>query len=223
MKDTLKFYIFMMIETFKKVSLSRILQNYHLKKLSILENGNLIEFGSTNNSSKSFFNNINGTFKVDFADKLIGENSIKFDLEKQNEISKKYNIVIIFNVLEHVYDIDNAIKEIKKILVSGGKLIGATPFLYRVHYAPEDYNRYTKQFFEKLFKKNNMKNVNIQELGFGPFSLCYSIIFDYVKYLPIISNILLTICIILDRFLNIFIKTRLKKIYPISYIFYCEN
>ena len=76
MKTTFKFYIYMMIETFKKVSLSRILQNYHLKKLSILENGNLIEFGSSNNSSKSFSNNISGTFKVDFADKLKGDTQL---------------------------------------------------------------------------------------------------------------------------------------------------
>ena len=212
-----------MFETFKKVSLSRILQSYYLKKFNIIENENVIEFGSSKNSSKSFHKNISGNFSIDFADKILGENKIKFDLEKENEVNKKYTLVIIFNVLEHVYNVDNAIKELKKILKPSGKIIGATPFLYRVHYAPEDYNRYTKQFFLKLFKENNMKNVKIEELGFGPLTLCYSILFDYLKYIPLLSNVILTICILLDKFLNIFIKTPLKTIYPLSYIFYCEN
>lgn len=213
----------MMLETFKKVSLSRILQNYYFKKFNIIENENVIEFGSNKNSSKSFYRNINGNFSIDFADKLSGENNIRFDLEKKNEVNKKYKLVIIFNVLEHVYNVDNALKELKKILKPSGKIVGATPFLYRVHYAPEDYNRYTKQFFLKLFKENNMKNIKIEELGFGPLTICYSIVFDYLKNIPLLSNIILTICILLDKFLNIFIKTPLKTIYPISYIFYCEN
>ena len=212
-----------MFETLKKVSLSRILQNYYLKKFNIVENENVIEFGSSKNSSKSFHKNINGNFSIDFADKILDENNLRFDLEKENEVNKKYKLVIIFNVLEHVYNVDNAIKELKKILKPSGKIVGATPFLYRVHYAPEDYNRYTKQFFLRLFKENNMKNIKIEELGFGPLTLCYSILFDYLKYIPLLSNVILTICILLDKFLNIFIKTPLKTIYPLSYIFYCEN
>ena len=213
----------MMFETSKKVSLSRILQNYYLKKFNITENENVIEFGSSKNSSKSFHKNINGNFSIDFADKILDENNLRFDLEKKNEVNKKYTLVIIFNVLEHVYNVDNAIKELKKILKPSGKIVGATPFLYRVHYAPEDYNRYTRQFFLKLFKENNMRNIKIEELGFGPLTLCYSILFDYLKYIPLLSNVILTICILLDKLLNIFIKTPLKTIYPLSYIFYCEN
>ena len=103
MKNIINFYIYMMSETFKKVSLSRILQSYYFKKFNIIENENVIEFGSNINSSKSFYKNINGNFSIDFADKLLGENNIRFDLEKENEVNKKYELVIIFNVLEHVY------------------------------------------------------------------------------------------------------------------------
>ncbi len=223
MKNKINFYKYIMFETSKKVSLSRILQNYYLKKFNITENENVIEFGSSKNSSKSFHKNINGNFSIDFADKILDENNLRFDLEKKNEVNKKYTLVIIFNVLEHVYNVDNAIKELKKILKPSGKIVGATPFLYRVHYAPEDYNRYTRQFFLKLFKENNMRNIKIEELGFGPLTLCYSILFDYLKYIPLLSNVILTICILLDKLLNIFIKTPLKTIYPLSYIFYCEN
>jgi len=211
-----------MMETFKKVSLSRILQNYFLKELKIIENGNVIEFGSTISSSKNFCKLINGNYTLDFADKLSSESNINFNLEKINNIEKKYDLVLIFNVLEHVYNTDNAINEIKKILKPGGKIIGATPFLYRIHHAPEDYNRYTKQFFEKFFKENNLNNIHINELGFGPFCACYSITFDYLKLIPLLSNLILTICLLLDKFLNMFVKTSLKKIYPISYFFYCE-
>ena len=71
-----------------KVSLSRILQSYYLKKFNIIENENVIEFGSSKNSSKSFHKNISGNFSIDFADKILGENKIKFDLEKEMKLIK---------------------------------------------------------------------------------------------------------------------------------------
>ena len=117
----------MMSETFKKVSLSRILQSYYFKKFNIIENENVIEFGSNINSSKSFYKNINGNFSIDFADKLLGENNIRFDLEKENEVNKKYELVIIFNVLEHVYNPEKVMKSIHRVLKKNGLLVIIVP------------------------------------------------------------------------------------------------
>ena len=55
-------------------------------------------------------------------------------------------------------------------------MIGSTPFLYRVHGAPKDYNRYTKQYLQKILKENNFKEIKIKELGIGPFLACISLI-----------------------------------------------
>ena len=59
------------------------------------------------------------------------------------------------NVLEHLPNLNNVFKEIDKILKINGNLIGSTPFIYQVHGAPFDYQRFTKDFFYKTFSKKN--------------------------------------------------------------------
>ena len=130
-----------------------------------------------------------------------------------------YNNVVIFNVLEHVYNVDNAIKEIYRSLEVEGKIVGSTPFIHRIHYAPEDYNRYSEQFLSKILFKNNFKNISVEAFGYGPFTAAYAMIFDYTKLIPLLNNLILTICILIDKFIGLFTKTDLKKIYPISICF----
>ena len=68
-----------------------------------------------------------------------------------------------------------------------------------------------------------MKNVEIKELGFGPFCVCYTIIFDYLKLIPFLSNFILILCILFDKLLNKFVKTPLNEIYPLTYFFCCKK
>ena len=124
-------------------------------------NGNCLEIGNTEYNHKSFFKDfkIHKNHNLYFGDifKLKKKNYFRLNLEKKNILRKKFDTIIIFNVLEHVYDINNALKEIKKILKPKGKIIISTPFIYRYHKAPKDYNRYTLDFYEVLAKSHNLK------------------------------------------------------------------
>ena len=180
--------------TFQKISLNRIFQQIFAKKIHA--NNRIIEFGAYKNSKKNFTNfmNIKDKRNIIYADKQDNkhENFLKEDLE--SELSFKNNTfenVIIFNVLEHVYDMNNAIKEIYRCLDNNGRIIGSTPFIYRVHNAPGDYNRYTEQFYEKILKKNRFKDISIEVYGYGPFTASYVMIFDYTKLIPLLNNIIL--------------------------------
>ena len=66
-----------------------------------------------------------------------------------------------------------------------GKIIGSTPFIFRIHGAPKDYSRFTKDHLIELLKSNNFENIQIIELGTGPFMSCISLMRSYLKYLPI--------------------------------------
>jgi SAM-dependent methyltransferase len=208
--------------TFLKTSLNRIFQQIFSKDITL--DGKIIEFGASKNSSKSFVNflKIPNKENIFFADKQDFQNgdTTKEDLEtKLSFKDNSYNNVVIFNVLEHVYNVDNAVKEIYRSLEIEGKIVGSTPFIHRVHYAPEDYNRYSEQFLSKILLKNNFKNISVEAFGYGPFTAAYAIIFDYTKLIPLLNNIILTICILIDKFIGLFTKTDLKKIYPISICF----
>ncbi len=214
------FYIMKL--TFQKVSLNRILQQIYAKKM-YAEN-RIIEFGAYENSKKNFTNiiNIKDKKNIIYADKEqhANDKAFKEDLEdKLNFEDDSFDNVIIFNVLEHVYNVNNAIKEIYRCLDKDGKIIGSTPFIHRIHNAPGDYNRYSEQFYEKILKKNNFKEISIEVYGYGPLTASYVLIFDYTKLIPLLNNFILIFCIFLDSILSIFIKTSLKKIYPITICF----
>ena len=80
-------------------------------------------------------------------------------MEKKNNFKKKFDNIIIFNVLEHIYNEKNALRELNKILKKNGKIYISTPFLYRYHEAPEDYKRYTITYFEKVLKEKKFKSI----------------------------------------------------------------
>ena len=201
-------------------SLCRVLQNFEAKKHSI--SGNIIEFGAEPKSTKNFSSLMhNKTVKnFYFSDKYLSKKGIiKADLNKKINIKKKFfDNVILFNVLEHIFDVKNAKNQISKITKKNGYLIGSTPFLYRFHKAPSDYLRFTKPFIIRLFKKE-YKIKNVKNLGFGPFCLCYSMLSDFTKKIPILNYILFIISFLLDLFLDMLVKYDLKDIYPIAIFF----
>ena len=97
-------------------------------------------------------------------------------------------------------------------------LIGSTPFIYQVHGAPNDYFRFTKDFFYKNLEKQ-FKKIYIKQLGFGPFIASFSLINPYLKFLPIFRELVLIFAYVLDTLIQIFVKTKLSEIYPIGFYF----
>ena len=215
-------YFYIMKSTFRRKSLNRILQEIYVQKK--IANGNVIEFGAEKGSSKNFINHIKkkDLINIIYSDKYPKDNQTRIeDLEKKLTLdSNSLDAVIIFNVLEHVFDVKNAFIEINRCLKQdSGKIIGSTPFIHRVHGAPNDYNRYTKQFIEKILELTNFKNIKVENLGFGPFTSAYTILFDYLKLIPFLNNIILTLCLIIDKIINFFVKTETSDIYPITICF----
>jgi SAM-dependent methyltransferase len=202
----------------KRHSLLRILQIRECLNLKLI--GNSVEFGAIDNKDKTFSSFFTGKSKFKYSNLKKKNNTMPFDLTKNLKISKNtFNNVILFNVMEHLPSYNKTFSEIYRITKKGGLFVGSTPFLYQVHGAPKDYFRFTKQFFEFNLKKNNFKNIKIKTLGFGPFTASYSLLSSYLKYLPIISDLLLLISYLLDLFIQLFVKTNLKEIYPIGIFF----
>ena len=53
----------------------------------------------------------------------------------------------------------------------------------------------------------------------GPFLASFSLLRGYLKFLPIIYHILITLMILLDKILFFFMKQDPIIIYPIGYVF----
>ncbi len=207
---------------FSNKSILRIFQIEIFKKFKI--KGDIIEFGASEKINKNFcgpnLNNCKVTFSnIDPSNKEF----LDIDLQKTISLNTKFDYIVIFNVLEHLLDPNLALKNLSTICKKNGKIIGSTPFLFRVHGAPKDYSRYTKDYLIEILKSNNFKDIEIIELGTGPFLACVSLLRSYLKYLPIFYQLLILLSLACDKLVKLFIKTDPKKIYPIGYLFFATN
>jgi SAM-dependent methyltransferase len=204
----------------KKNTLLRVLQIYECSSISLY--GNSIEFGAIDNKDKTFSNFVKGKSKFHYSNKKSNKKLKIFysDLTKKLNIpSKKYNNVLFFNILEHLSEYKLAFSEIYRIMKKGGFFLGSVPFIYQIHAAPNDYFRFSKQFLESNLKKYGFKKAKVKALGFGPFTASYSLLWPYLSFLPLLSQICLLLAYILDSFIQIFVKTDLKEIFPVGYFF----
>ena len=207
---------------FSNKSILRSLQIEIIKKFKI--NGEIIEFGASDDIYKNFCNPKLKDSNITYSNiNPLNKEFLNIDLQKKINLDTKYDYVVIFNVLEHLMDSNMAIKNLSSICKKNGKIIGSTPFLFRVHGAPKDYTRYTKDHLIKLLELNNFKEIEIIELGTGPFLASISLLRSYLKYLPIIYQLLVLLSLFLDKFIKLLIRTDPKKIYPIGYIFFATN
>ena len=181
--------------------------------------GKSLEFGASTNYKKNFSTYVKGKSKFFYSNLHNFQNKkiIPLDLTKRLKFkSNEYNNILVFNVLEHINDHSITFKEINRILKKNGNFLASTPFLYQVHGAPRDYFRFTKDFFSEQLKKNGFKEIKIKCLGYGPFVACFSIIHSYIKYLPLVTHIILLLCYLVDFIIQLFVKTKLNEIYPIG-------
>ena len=208
----------------KKNTLLRVLQIYECFNIGLY--GTSIEFGAIDNKDKTFSNFVKGKSKFHYSNKFSNKKLKVFysDLTKKLNIpSKKYNNVLFFNVLEHLPEYKLAFSEIFRIIKKGGSFIGSVPFIYQIHAAPNDYFRFSKQFFALNLKKYKFKQIKVKALGFGPFTASYSLLWSYLKFLPLLSQICLLLAYILDSFIQVFVKTDLKEIFSLGYLFIVKN
>ncbi|MHB1117942.1 MAG: methyltransferase domain-containing protein, partial [Minisyncoccota bacterium] len=151
-----------------------ILRDGQYKKLStFVLSGNILDLGGNLNSD--YHDLISGSHVVTTVN-ITAEYGcdMVFDIQDPFPIeSEKFDVVLSMNVLEHVYGFDNVISETSRVLKKGGIFIFSVPFMHHIHGSPDDYFRYTRSAIEKMLKEHNFKDIEIQEIGLGLFSLFY--------------------------------------------------
>ena len=201
-------------------SFLRVLQNKEFKNISI--NGKTIDLGAKNGKA-SYYRFFNLKYsEIDYVDINPTESNIlKLDLEKNLPISdKSYNSVLAINLFEHIFNIQNLIQEIYRILDDEGKLIGSTPFMKEYHSDPFDFYRYTQDFYKKMFEKVGFVNIELILVGQGLFHVVAENVGKLLK-IKILRYLFWELCIGIDKLLNKFYKN--NKNYYCSIIFLCEK
>jgi len=120
-----------------------------ISKLKKFTKGKVLEIGCGNLNYKQYIKfkdyktlDVNSKIRVDFYE----------DIHKTTLSSNSFDTILMVEVLEHLYNPFEAVKQIHRVLKQGGYVIATTPFIYPYHGEPHDYFRYTKYGLKEIFK-----------------------------------------------------------------------
>jgi ubiquinone/menaquinone biosynthesis C-methylase UbiE len=153
-------------------------------KNSYLLKGSMLDFGCGTKPYKDFFVNCQEYIGVDY--KIEGRE------EKQKEVdvfydgktipfeNGKFDSLLCTEVLEHVFNIEELLKEFNRVIKIDGNAIITTPFMWEEHEMPYDYARYTTPALIDLYSKNGFEIVNNYKTG-NYIELIYQFKLNYIK------------------------------------------
>lgn len=167
----------------------------------------ILDIGAGEIPFSKFYENL----QVDTCD--IQQNSlgtINFTFEANGNLpfaSESYDVLLIFDVLEHVKLDVHFIQECSRILRPGGMMVLTVPFMYRFHEEPYDYRRYTPSGINYLIAEVGSLDIKeitpigsslfvietiLGERSFKPKGwrrLLHAILYRFVKYLSLATEV----------------------------------
>lgn len=222
-------------EQFRPTFLSFFLNPYYFIRRGLLEGiksnakemrGKLLDFGCGNKPYKDLF----------IVDQYIGLDISKSGHDHKDEDidvyydgkripfnDKYFDCLFSSEVFEHIFNLEEIIKEINRVLKLNAKILLTIPFVWDEHEKPFDFARYTSFGIKFLLEKNGFRVIDIKkstnniETIFQMWNTyLYQRIFPENKYI----KFLLTLFII--TFFNIS-GLIISKILPKDYNFYLNN
>lgn len=178
-----------------------------LKKLVL--SGSVLDLGGARNSD--YHNLFGGTHNVSVAnnDKKTSPDFL-FDFEEIFPLGdKSFDAVICLNTLEHIFNYEQAIREVKRILKPKRKIILAVPFLVQIHPSPEDHFRYSGDTLKIILEASGFDGISIVPIGRGPFTASAQMLYNILHIAPLRAFVFWTAIVLdwcVDRFTSLFKK-----------------
>ena len=123
---------------------------------------------------------VTGIEPNDGAKKIASEKGISFMDNVESIVSNSFDVITMWHVLEHVYDLEEQIQQLKRVLKKNGTLIIAVPNFrsYDAKYykrfwaafdAPRHLWHFSKKSIKKLFQDKNMIVVEMLPMKWDAF------------------------------------------------------
>lgn len=193
-------------------SLIRTLMNLELKKYKIY--GQVLDIGGGVNPS--YLNFLQKGEAVQIKNLDSKNTAIDFEKDKLPAADGSVDCVLMFNILEHIYNHNFLVREVFRVIKENGLVLGFVPFLVNYHPDPHDYFRYTGEALQKIFNQAGFTEIKIKEIGGGPFAVNFNnIVFAFPR---IIRLAILPFYYFFDRIL-IKLKPEIISRFPLGYLF----
>ncbi len=85
--------------------------------------------------------------------------------------SESVDWIIATEFLEHYFDTNAILKEMRRVLKPGGSIFFSVPFIYSLHEVPHDHHRFTPYSLSRFFDANGFSSHSISPRGGFNYSL----------------------------------------------------
>jgi len=124
---------------------------------SSVKNSNILDFGCGDLRYKKYSDQTNNYIGLDVKNSGFDTNKKKYDIlfdgKKIPFENKKFDLILMTEVLEHLETVEETLLEIHRVLKVSGKLLITTPFIWPEHMKPYDFQRYTSFGLKSLMEK----------------------------------------------------------------------
>ncbi|MDF1548083.1 MAG: class I SAM-dependent methyltransferase [Bacteroidales bacterium] len=172
---------------------------YSIKKYAPSLEGELLDFGCGDKPYKSLFNKVEKYIGLDIENEAHSHEKEEIDVYYDGRTipfnNGHFDVVFSSEVFEHVFDIENVINEIHRVIKPGGKLFITVPFTWNEHEIPNDFGRYTSFGIRHLLEKNGFEIISLEKSGHFAAVIAqlimlyiYELIATKNKYLNLLIN-----------------------------------
>lgn len=204
----------------QKIKQTRDLIKYALKYVR----GRTLDLGAGRAKYKDIITQVSKEYIA--SDKFSDDNiDVVCDIENTLFKDDYFDTIVCTEVLEHLPNPRGAVKEMQRILKSGGTAIIAVPFMTPFHEDPKDYFRYTTSGLETIFSSNDFATI---EKGY--YGKRFTVIAQFAEFIyfnpyrekkGVFSRRFMKLIYLLANFLDRFVKDEI--VYAQCYIIAKKN
>lgn len=129
--------------------------------------GKLMDFGCGMKPYKPLCINATGYTGVDYEGGGHSHENEQIDVYYDGKTlpfeNNTFDSIITSEVFEHIFNLEDILKELNRVLKPGGKILITTPFVWDEHEIPNDFGRYTSFGMKALLERNGFNVVEINK------------------------------------------------------------
>jgi SAM-dependent methyltransferase len=131
--------------------------------------GSILDFGCGSKPYRGYFN-VDEYIGLDIETEVSSSNpdlkaDVFYDGKRIPFNEGRFDGVFTTEVLEHVFNPDEILPEINRVMKPGGLLLLTCPFFWQEHEQPYDYARYTSFGLKHLLQRHGFEVVNYEKTG----------------------------------------------------------
>ncbi len=147
-----------------------------IKQVSPQLQGKLLDFGCGRKPYRTLFAHNTQYIGVDKRQSGHDHTNSQIDVFYEDTLpfdNDSFEALLCIEVMEHVFEPNDTLKELNRVLKVGGKALFTTPFVCNEHEVPYDYARYTSYGWQHLAKKHGFRIVVQHKIGNFANTLAY--------------------------------------------------